>query len=185
MRSLPVLAPTLVTTTTTDANGHYNFGGLCPGDYTVSFNTPAGYGHTIAHSGYANNANPPSRVYPVYTKDPELNFPQEESYANRLLGRYTKEQEAIDVIMFRISDERESNAVIAAVQHIHIDQQVVSYAVRVTAATRQHPAVRFGASPRGSVGLVRAANDGLSATSRVRCWPSPVTSSSIVCPAFK
>jgi regulation of enolase protein 1 (concanavalin A-like superfamily) len=65
---------------------------------------------------YANLINPPARVYPIYTKDPELNFPQQESYASRLLGRYPKEQQQIDVIMFRISDERETNAVIAAVQ---------------------------------------------------------------------
>jgi len=71
---------------------------------------------TTVYLNYANINNPPARVYPIYPKDPELNFPQQESYANRLLGRYPKEQQQIDVIMFRISDERESNAVIAAVQ---------------------------------------------------------------------
>ncbi len=71
---------------------------------------------TILYKDYANITNPPTRVYPIFTKDPELNFPQQESYANRLLGKYPKETKAIDVIMFRITDERETNAVIAAVQ---------------------------------------------------------------------
>jgi MoxR-like ATPase len=43
------------------------------------------------------------------------------------------------------------------VQQVHADPQIVSYAVRLAAATRVHPAVRYGASPRGSVALVRAA----------------------------
>ena len=48
-----------IATTTTDATGHYLFGGLCPGTYTVSFITPAGYSRTIAHAGCSNNGNPP------------------------------------------------------------------------------------------------------------------------------
>lgn len=47
--------------------------------------------------------------------------------------------------------------VIAQVRALHVDPEVASYAVRVAAATRSHPAVRYGASPRGSVALVRAA----------------------------
>ncbi|MEU6642749.1 MoxR family ATPase [Saccharomonospora sp. NPDC046836] len=41
------------------------------------------------------------------------------------------------------------------VRQSHIDQAVVEYAARLTAATRDHVAVRFGASPRGSIALVR------------------------------
>jgi MoxR-like ATPase len=47
--------------------------------------------------------------------------------------------------------------VIGQVRALHVDPEVASYAVRVAAATRTHPAVRYGASPRGSVALVRAA----------------------------
>jgi MoxR-like ATPase len=47
--------------------------------------------------------------------------------------------------------------VINAVKQLHVDPEVVSYAVRLAAATRDHPALRYGASPRGSVALVRAA----------------------------
>ncbi|PXY22826.1 AAA family ATPase [Prauserella muralis] len=41
------------------------------------------------------------------------------------------------------------------VRRSHIDRAVVEYAARLTAATRDHVAVRFGASPRGSIALVR------------------------------
>jgi len=34
---------------------------------------------------------------------------------------------------------------------------VLDYAVRITRATRQWPGLRFGAGPRGSIALIRAA----------------------------
>ncbi|WP_116115542.1 AAA family ATPase [Amycolatopsis ruanii] len=46
---------------------------------------------------------------------------------------------------------------IAEVRGSHLDRAVVEYAARLAAATREHAAVRFGASPRGSIALVRTA----------------------------
>jgi MoxR-like ATPase len=54
-------------------------------------------------------------------------------------------------------------AVIEQVRALHVDPEVCSYAVRLAAATRTHTSIRYGASPRGSVALVRAAR-GLAAT---------------------
>ncbi len=71
---------------------------------------------TTSYADYANITSSPARVYPIYAKDPQLNFPQQESYATRLLGRYPKETQGLDVIMFRITDERETNAVIQTFQ---------------------------------------------------------------------
>ncbi|HZP48138.1 MAG TPA: phospholipase D-like domain-containing protein [Vicinamibacterales bacterium] len=71
---------------------------------------------TTLYSDYANINAPLARIYPTYPKDPDLNFPQEESYANRILKKYAAETQAIDVIMFRITDERHTNAMIAAMQ---------------------------------------------------------------------
>ncbi|WHT18023.1 MoxR family ATPase [Crossiella sp. CA-258035] len=48
-------------------------------------------------------------------------------------------------------------AAITQVRKAHLDRAVVEYAARLAAATREHTAVRFGASPRGSIALVRAA----------------------------
>jgi MoxR-like ATPase len=55
----------------------------------------------------------------------------------------------------------------ADVRHIFVHQKVRDYIVRLVHATRDHPDVALGASPRGSLGLLRsaqaqAAADGLS-----------------------
>ncbi|MFI9815338.1 AAA family ATPase [Saccharothrix variisporea] len=47
--------------------------------------------------------------------------------------------------------------VIAEVRRCRVAREIVSYAVRLATASRHHPAVRFGVSPRGSVALIRAA----------------------------
>jgi MoxR-like ATPase len=47
--------------------------------------------------------------------------------------------------------------VIDAVRATPINPQLAGYAIALAAATRAHPATRYGASPRGSIGLVRAA----------------------------
>ena len=71
---------------------------------------------TTFYGNYANITAPLTRVYPIFTKDPGLNFPQQEDYAARILKRYTAEQQKIDVIMYRITDVRHTNAMIAAMQ---------------------------------------------------------------------
>jgi len=53
--------------------------------------------------------------------------------------------------------------VIKEVRRFRVATEIASYAVRLAAATRAHQAVRFGASPRGSIALIRAAQ-GLAAT---------------------
>ena len=40
---------------------------------------------------------------------------------------------------------------------LHVDPAIADYAVRLAEATREHPRVRYGASARGSIALVRAA----------------------------
>ena len=70
--------------------------------------------NTTAYRNYANVVEPLLRSYDIYTKDPELNFPPAESFANRSVGRYNKETEKIDVIMYRITDQRHTNAIIKA-----------------------------------------------------------------------
>lgn len=71
--------------------------------------------NTTGYTSYANITNAEVvRNYPVYTKDPALNFPPAESYANRAVGRYNRETTQIDVIMYRITDRRHTDAIIAA-----------------------------------------------------------------------
>jgi phosphatidylserine/phosphatidylglycerophosphate/cardiolipin synthase-like enzyme/regulation of enolase protein 1 (concanavalin A-like superfamily) len=70
-----------------------------------------------ATSGYANYANvssAPVRAYPTYAIDPDLNFPPGQNYATRAVKRYNAETQQIDVQMYRITDRRHSDAMIAA-----------------------------------------------------------------------
>ncbi|HEY8455643.1 MAG TPA: MoxR family ATPase [Actinopolymorphaceae bacterium] len=63
---------------------------------------------------------------------------------------------------------------IGLVRTVHVDPAVTSYAVRLVAATRQHAAVRYGASPRGSIALVRAAQAYAATEGRPFCTPDDV-----------
>jgi hypothetical protein len=71
--------------------------------------------NTSAYRDYANITTPLTRRYDVYSKDPELNFPPSEGYRSRAVRRYDAETQAIDVIMYRITDQAHADAMIRAV----------------------------------------------------------------------
>jgi len=85
----------------------------------------------------------------------------------RLRMGYPKPMEEIVILdeqkrMHPISDIRqvlsleELRQMQAAVKEIYVDQAVAEYIVRLSTATREHPDVYLGASPRGSINLYRA-----------------------------
>ena len=45
----------------------------------------------------------------------------------------------------------------AVAAEVLVDEQLVDYAVRIVRATREHPGIRVGASPRASIGLLQTA----------------------------
>ena len=69
---------------------------------------------TTRFGNYANINGPLTRKYPIFTKDPEINFPPEESFANRSTQNYNQETQQIDAIIFRNTDDRHADAFIAA-----------------------------------------------------------------------
>src|ERR1051326_8243195 len=69
---------------------------------------------TTVYRDYANMTTAPKRRYPIYAQDPELNFPPTQSYADRCVAAYDRETQGIDAIMFRVTDERQTRALIAA-----------------------------------------------------------------------
>jgi len=71
---------------------------------------------TTSYANYANVTGALVRSYPVMSIDPELNFPPGQDYANRSVARYNAETQRIDAMMFRITDQRHTNAIIAAKQ---------------------------------------------------------------------
>jgi MoxR-like ATPase len=56
-----------------------------------------------------------------------------------------------------VCDPKAWAAAQAATRSIHVAEKVASYAVSICDATRRHPGVRLGASPRASIWLLRAA----------------------------
>jgi phosphatidylserine/phosphatidylglycerophosphate/cardiolipin synthase-like enzyme len=70
-------------------------------------------------SGYANYANGPAtpvRRYPLYTIDSRLNFPPYNNFATRSVAHYNAETRGIDALIYRITDARHTDALIAARQ---------------------------------------------------------------------
>jgi hypothetical protein len=64
---------------------------------------------------FANMTGPPSRIYPLYPLDPSMNFPPLQDFSNRAVARFNRETRGIDAIVFRAYDDRETNALVAAV----------------------------------------------------------------------
>src|SRR5687767_11665316 len=74
--------------------------------------------NTTRYANYANVTGPLTRRYPVFPIDPELNWSPDSGdseFANRSVYAYTAETQKIDVVMYRITDQRHTNALIAAV----------------------------------------------------------------------
>jgi len=69
---------------------------------------------TSEFSNYANVSGPLTRSYPTYSIDPQLNFPPDDSYRTRSTNAYAAETQGIDALMFRITDEQQSDGIIAA-----------------------------------------------------------------------
>ncbi|MEU8234314.1 MoxR family ATPase [Actinoplanes sp. NPDC048967] len=93
---------------------------------------------------------------------------QLDRFLMRLTVGYPDHDDEVDVVLGntagRSADDLSAvvdtdilTAAVEAVRGLHVDTGVAGYAVRLAAATREHPAVRYGASVRGSIALVRAA----------------------------
>ena len=73
------------------------------------------WNNTTEYRNYANINQPLWRAYPGlvdYPFDPELNFPPGEDYGARAVSTYYTETQKMDVIMYRITDRRHTDALI-------------------------------------------------------------------------
>jgi len=116
----------------------------------------------------------PKPFFVIATQNPiemDGTFPLPEAQLDRFLmkidlGYPDKEEELAIMERFRTSDPLEkleavsSPEAIVELQHkrgdILVSQPVREYIADLVGATRSHPKVRYGASPRGSLGLLRA-----------------------------
>jgi hypothetical protein len=67
------------------------------------------------YRNFANMTGPPQRSYPVFGIDPAMNFPPGDDFSNRSVARYNAETQKIDVVVFRVTDHRQADAMINAV----------------------------------------------------------------------
>jgi len=70
---------------------------------------------TTVFRNYANINGPLVRNYPKYDIDPAMDFPPTEDFGARLTSRIDAEWQAIDTIVFRVTDDRPTDAIIRAV----------------------------------------------------------------------
>ncbi|RCX18173.1 MoxR-like ATPase [Fontibacillus phaseoli] len=103
--------------------------------------------------------------------DNQGTFPLPEAQLDRFLMRismgYPTFEEGVDILQrFRLRNPLEGLSPVATCEEIasaqrcaaevHVPQDLLGYIVRITEATRKHPEVRLGASPRASGALLRS-----------------------------
>jgi MoxR-like ATPase len=81
-------------------------------------------------------------------------YPTSDEEYGVLARRLARRQEEVD--LDRVTDAEGVLAMQAAVEGVRVDESVGRYCVALAAATRAHPDVLTGSSPRGSLGLVLA-----------------------------
>ncbi|BCB83121.1 MoxR-like ATPase [Phytohabitans suffuscus] len=82
-----------------------------------------------------------------------VGYPSEAVEIEVLRGATMRSPEALEAI----ADTAMIGQMIAMAQRVHIADPLYAYAVRLASATRNHPQVRVGVSPRGVIALTRAA----------------------------
>jgi MoxR-like ATPase len=121
--------------------------------------------------------------------DMDGTYPLPEAQLDRFLARtsmgYPDHAAELDIVLGQGESSPESRirpvlsltdaaAVVGAVHRVHASREVCEYLVRIVAATRQLAEVRLPVSPRGSVGLLRAARSRALTTGRPFVTPDDV-----------
>jgi len=83
-----------------------------------------------------------------------VGYPSEEVEIEVLRGAALRSPDALEPI----TDTVTVGEMVRMATHVHIADPLYGYAVRLAAATRNHPQVRVGVSPRGVIALTRAAS---------------------------
>jgi MoxR-like ATPase len=92
------------------------------------------------------------------------------------------DREVVDAVRQRTSPERVAEHV-RAVRSVYASPVVLEYVVRLAEATRSHPQITLGASPRAAVHLVRAAK--ANAALAARTFVSPQDIADVIFPVWR
>lgn len=99
-------------------------------------------------------------------------YPLPEAQLDRFLMRFTmgylSEAEEVNILEHRMTkdpieslepalDLQEIILLIEKANNIHVNKDILTYIVKITAATRQHSGIKLGSSPRGSLALMHLA----------------------------
>jgi MoxR-like ATPase len=109
-----------------------------------------------------------------------VGYPERDEEADMLLRRAVRGQEGI--VLRAVIDRGGLLAQQRTVESVHLDPGLAAYIVDLVAATREHPALLLGASPRGGLAIMRAAR-GLAAV-RGRGFVLPDDVKAVVVPAL-
>ena len=82
-----------------------------------------------------------------------VGYPDEDVEVEVLRGAALRSADALEPV----TDTATVGEMVRMAQRVHIADPLYTYAVRLAAATRNHPQVRVGVSPRGVIALTRAA----------------------------
>jgi MoxR-like ATPase len=82
-----------------------------------------------------------------------VGYPDEAVEIEVLRGAPMRSPDALEAV----TDTATIGQMVRIAQRVHIAEPLYAYAVRLAAATRTHPQVRVGVSPRGVIALTRAA----------------------------
>jgi MoxR-like ATPase len=82
-----------------------------------------------------------------------VGYPEEDVEVEVLRGAALRSPDALEPV----TDTQTVGEMVRMAQRVHIADPLYTYAVRLAAATRNHPQVRVGVSPRGVIALTRAA----------------------------
>ncbi|HEY7274013.1 MAG TPA: MoxR family ATPase [Actinoplanes sp.] len=107
-----------------------------------------------------------------------VGYPDEDIEVEVLRGAAMRSPDALEPV----TDTVTVGEMIRMAQHVHIADALYTYAVRLAAATRNHPQVRVGVSPRGVIALTRAA--GAYALINARGYVLPEDLKTLVGPVF-
>jgi MoxR-like ATPase len=83
-----------------------------------------------------------------------VGYPDEEAEIEVLRGAAGRSPDALEPV----TDTTTIGEMVRMAHGVHIAEPLYAYAVRLAAATRDHPQVRVGVSPRGVIALTRAAS---------------------------
>jgi MoxR-like ATPase len=83
-----------------------------------------------------------------------VGYPSESVEVEVLRGAAGRSPEALDPV----ADTQTVARLVRLASRVHMADPLLVYAVRLAAATREHPRVRVGVSPRGVIALTRAAS---------------------------